>query len=66
MYYFYIKKANTIQYLYTPYKENDEIYKTDSLEELAVKYQEILDKFPKGDIKVIHELEPEMLVTFTD
>lgn len=66
MYQFYIKKNSTTQILYTPYMEEGEIYKTDDLTVLADKYKEVISKYPSEQVKVIHELDPDMVVTITD
>ena len=66
MYCFYIKKPNTTRSLYTPYIEEDAIWKTSDLTELATKYKEIIQKYSMEQVKVIHELDPDMVVTFED
>lgn len=66
MYSFLIRKASSVQPLYTPYMENDQVYTTNDLTELAAKYKDIIAIYPMGQVKVIQELEPSILVEITD
>lgn len=66
MYSFLIRKTSSVQPLYTPYTENDQIYTTNDLAELATKYKDIIAIYPMGQVKVIQELEPSILVEITD
>ena len=42
------------------------IYKTDSLEELAKKYQSLLASYTTTEIKVVEDLDIDMIVNITD
>ena len=79
MYKIYIKSKNATTELYRPYTfetvEVDEegvenktsgVYKTDSLEELGKKYQELLATYTTEQIKLVQELDVGFIVTVTD
>ena len=42
------------------------IYKTDSLEELAKKYQSLLASYTTTEIKVVEDLDIDMIVNISD
>ena len=42
------------------------IYETDSLEELAKKYQSLLASYTTTEIKVIEDLDIDMIINITD
>lgn len=66
MYSFLVRKTSQAQPLYTPYMENNQIYTTNDLTQLAAKYKDIIAIYPMGQVKVIQELEPSILVEITD
>lgn len=66
MYSFLVRKTSQAQPLYTPYMENNQIYTTNDLTQLAAKYKEIIAIYPTEQVKVIQELDPNISITIVD
>ena len=66
MYSFLVRKTSQAQSLYTPYMENNQIYTTDDLTQLAAKYKEVIAIYPTEQVKVIQELDPNISITIVD
>ena len=72
MYKILIKKTNTSRNLFEPYTETTEgdetvtEFQTDDLTELAEKYRELLNAYPALQMKVVQELDTEILVNIFD
>ena len=78
MYRIYIKKLNTSRNLYEPYVEavvdtetgettsEKAVYETDDLTVLADKYKELLASYTTEQIKLVEELDAELIVTVED
>lgn len=78
MYKIYIKRLNTSRTLYEPYVEavvdtetgeataEKAVYETDDLTVLADKYKELLASYTTEQIKLVEELDAELIVTVED
>lgn len=72
MYKILIKKTSTSRNLFEPYAEIAEgeesatEFQTDDLTELAEKYKELLNTYPTLHMKVVQELDAEILVNIVD
>ena len=78
MYRIYIKRLNTSKTLYEPYVEavvdtetgeataEKAVYETDDLTVLADKYKELLASYTTEQIKLVEELDAELIVTVED
>lgn len=66
MYSFLVRKTSQAQPLYTPYMENNQIYTTNDLTQLAAKYKEVIAIYPTEQVKVIQELDPNISITIVD
>ena len=76
MYKIYIKRLNTSKNLFEPYMEttvdtdtNEETkveYSTDDLTVLADKYKELLAEYTTEQIKLVEELDAEIVVSVSD
>lgn len=78
MYKIYIKRLNTSRTLYEPYVEavvdtetgevtaEKVVYETDDLTVLADKYKELLASYTTEQIKLVEELDAELIVTVED
>ena len=59
-------KLNSSKEVFQWYTVNDEVYSTNNLTELAVKYKELLNTYPASSIIPIHELDTEVLISITE
>ena len=72
MYKILIKRTSTSRNLFEPYVEITEgeetatEFQTDDLIELAEKYKELLNIYPALQMKVVQELDTEILVNIVD
>ena len=72
MYKILIKRTSTSRNLFEPYVETTEgeetatEFQTDDLTELAEKYKELLNTYPALQMKVVQELDTEILVNIFD
>ena len=72
MYKILIKRTSTSRNLFEPYVEITEgegtatEFQTDDLTELAEKYKELLNTYPALHMKVVQELDTEILVNIVD
>ena len=72
MYKILIKRTSTSRNLFEPYVEITEgeetatEFQTDDLTELAEKYKELLNTYPTLHMKVVQELDAEILVNIVD
>ena len=72
MYKILIKRTSTSRNLFEPYveiaegEESATEFQTDDLTELAEKYKELLNTYPALHMKVVQELDTEILVNIVD
>lgn len=72
MYKILIKRTSTSRNLFEPYaeiadgEESTTEFQTDDLIELAEKYKELLNIYPALQMKVVQELDTEILVNIVD
>ena len=63
-----IKSKSTNTYAYYQVQEGTEMvdYETEYVQELAKTYKSLLAKFTTEQIKLVHELEPEIVINLED